>query len=81
MTGALTATTDPAPTRSDEGSGGGPRGGGPAPADPSRRIDWRRLRSPLVAVALACSAIAALGTTSGTVIAGRLAQDPSTALV
>ncbi|NYJ02575.1 ABC-type multidrug transport system fused ATPase/permease subunit [Nocardioides thalensis] len=81
MTGALTATTEPAPNP-PRGGDGGPHGGGDhAPVDPSRRIDWRRLRSPLVAVALACSAIAALGTTAGTVIAGRLAQDPGTSLV
>lgn len=81
MTGALTATTEPAPNPPHDGAGGRARAGDPAPVDPSRRIDWRRLRSPLVAVALVCSAVAALGTTTGTVIAGRLAQDPGTTLV
>ncbi|WP_110206366.1 ATP-binding cassette domain-containing protein [Nocardioides daejeonensis] len=53
----------------------------PVPADPSRSVDWRRLRSPVAAAALTCAAIAALGTTLGTVVAGRLAEDPSRALV
>ena len=77
MTEALIPTTDPAasttgrPVRTRPGAAG----------DPSRRVDWRRLRSPLVVVALTCASVAALGTTFGTVVAGRLAQDPSTALV
>src|SRR3546814_641478 len=49
--------------------------------DPSRTVDWRRLRSPLAVMALVCSAIAALGTTAGTVIAGQLAEDPTRNLV
>ncbi|NYG60202.1 ABC-type multidrug transport system fused ATPase/permease subunit [Nocardioides daedukensis] len=52
-----------------------------AEVDPSRTVDWRRLRSPLAVMALVCSAIAALGTTAGTVIAGQLAEDPTRNLV
>lgn len=49
--------------------------------DPSRRVDWHRLSTPLAAVALVCAALAAIGTTLGTVVAGHLAEDPSRALV
>ena len=47
--------------------------------DHRRPVDWRRLRGP---VALACvlgAFVAAIGTSLGTVVAGRLAEDPSTA--
>lgn len=54
----------------------------PAPVeDPSRRIDWRRLRNPVAVAALAAAALGAIGMTLGTVVAGRLAQDPSRGLV
>lgn len=53
----------------------------PPPDDPARRVDWRRLRSPAAAFALVCAAVAALGTTLGTVVAGLLAEDPSQGLV
>ncbi|MDT0201992.1 ABC transporter ATP-binding protein [Nocardioides sp. AE5] len=55
----------------------------PAPRndDPSRRVDWHRLRSPIAFLALVCSAIAALGTTLGTVVAGQLAEDPTSGLL
>lgn len=49
--------------------------------DPARRVDWRRLSTPLAGVALVCAALAAIGTTLGTVVAGHLAEDPSRALV
>jgi ATP-binding cassette, subfamily B, bacterial len=52
-----------------------------APVDPARRVDWRRLRRPAAYVALAGSALAALGQTLGTVVAGRLADDVTTALI
>ncbi|MFD0805288.1 ATP-binding cassette domain-containing protein [Nocardioides caeni] len=54
-----------------------------APADrrPSRQVDWRRLRSPLAVIGLVCSALAAIGATLGTVVAGRLAEEPSRALL
>ncbi len=55
----------------------------PAPAgvDPSRRIGARRLASPAAVAALAASAVGAVGLTLGTVVAGRLAEDPTRALV
>src|SRR3954453_1233054 len=53
----------------------------PAPVDPSRSVDARRLRSPLAAAALAASAVGAVGVTLGTVVAGRLAEHPSRGLV
>ena len=49
--------------------------------DPRRRVDWRRLSSPLAWGALACAAVAAVGTTLGTVVAGRLAENPTGALL
>ncbi|GAB3913557.1 hypothetical protein GCM10011575_20030 [Microlunatus endophyticus] len=51
------------------------------PADPSRRVDWRRLGNPLTVVALVAAAVAALGSTLGSVVAGHLAQQPSWQLV
>ncbi|WP_148239281.1 ATP-binding cassette domain-containing protein [Ruania zhangjianzhongii] len=53
----------------------------PASLDPARRVDWRRLRRPAAAVALIGSAIAAIGQTYGTVVAGRIAENPTAALV
>ncbi|GAA1714065.1 hypothetical protein GCM10009809_07850 [Isoptericola hypogeus] len=53
----------------------------PVPTDPSRRLDWRRLRGPVAAVALLALTLGAVGTALGTVIAGRLADDPTTALL
>jgi len=52
----------------------------PAP-DPSRRVDWRRLRGPVSTAALAASAVAAVAATLGTVVAGRLAAHPTGHLV
>ncbi len=53
----------------------------PAPRPPERRVDWRRLRGPVAGVALVASAVGALGQTAGTVVAGRLADDPTSRLV
>lgn len=53
----------------------------PAPAGTSRSVDWRRMRSPVAVGALACAAIAAIAMTLGTVIMGRLAEDPTSSLV
>src|SRR5919107_1167906 len=47
----------------------------PAAVDPSRRIDGRRLQSPVAVTALAASAVGAVGLTLGTVVAGRLRED------
>ncbi|WP_323794088.1 ABC transporter ATP-binding protein, partial [Nocardioides sp.] len=51
------------------------------PPDPERQITWHRLRGASTVVALTASAIGALGVVLGTVVAGRLAEDPTEALV
>lgn len=51
----------------------------PAPADPSRTLDWRRLRSPVAAAALVALTVGAVGAALGTVVAGRLAEDATPA--
>lgn len=48
---------------------------GPAP------VDWRRLRSPLTVVAITACAIAAIGTSLGSLVAGWLAEDATGRLV
>lgn len=53
----------------------------PPPADPARRVDWRRLRGPATVVALVAAAVASLGSTLGSVVAGLLAAQPSWRLV
>lgn len=50
-------------------------------SDPRRHVDWRRLRSPSATVALAFLFIAAVGASLGAVVAGRLAEAPSSGLV
>ncbi|WP_091125047.1 ATP-binding cassette domain-containing protein [Nocardioides terrae] len=49
--------------------------------DPSRRVDWRRLRGPVTVAALIAAAIASISATLGTVVAGRLVEHPSGHLV
>jgi ATP-binding cassette subfamily B protein len=49
--------------------------------DPARTIDRRRLKSPVATVALIASALAAVGMTLGTVVAGRIAENPTRGLV
>ncbi|SKC50293.1 ATP-binding cassette domain-containing protein [Krasilnikoviella flava] len=51
------------------------------PTDPARRLDWRRLRGPVGAVALVALTLGATGAALGTVVAGRLAADPTTGLL
>jgi ATP-binding cassette subfamily B protein len=70
----MTLTTTPPPTTDDQRAT-------PPALDPSRRVDLRRLRSPVAAAALAASAVGAVGMTLGTVVAGRLAEHPSRGLV
>src|SRR3954462_7320080 len=55
----------------------------PAPegTDPSRRIDVSRMKSPVAMTALAASAVGAIAMTLGTVVAGKLAEDPTRGLV
>ncbi|MET0433967.1 MAG: ABC transporter ATP-binding protein [Cellulomonas sp.] len=52
---------------------------GRAPADPARRLDWRRLRGPVAGLALVALTIASVGAALGTVVAGDLAEDPTAA--
>src|SRR4051794_5700207 len=54
---------------------------GPPAVDPSRGIDGRRLKSPVAMAALCASAVGAVGMTLGTVVAGRLAENPTRGLV
>src|SRR3954468_21893106 len=54
---------------------------GPPAVDPSRRIDGRRLKSPVAMAALSASAVGAVGMTLGTVVAGQLAENPTRGLV
>src|SRR3954447_21959470 len=49
--------------------------------DPSRQVDWRRLRGPVTTAALTAAAVAAVSAALGTVVAGRLAEHPSGHLV
>ncbi|OCI29875.1 ATP-binding cassette domain-containing protein [Oerskovia enterophila] len=65
---------------------GSPTGPDPAPSslsvtstDPTRRLDWRRLRGPQAVFALAALTVGAVGAAFGTVVAGWLAADPTTA--
>src|SRR6478672_8735668 len=59
------------------------RRAGPIPAPPPdrRTVDWRRLRSPVAAWALLACAIAAVGTSLGSLVAGRLAEHATATLV
>jgi ATP-binding cassette, subfamily B, bacterial len=54
-----------------------------SPALPPGRmpVAWQRMRTPLAGVALTCSLLGAIGTSSGSVVAGRLAESPSAGLV
>jgi ABC-type multidrug transport system fused ATPase/permease subunit len=49
------------------------------PTDPARRLDWRRLRGPVAVLALLAVTVGAVGSALGTVVAGRLAEDPTAA--
>ncbi|MEP9384102.1 ABC transporter ATP-binding protein [Nocardioides sp. KR10-350] len=49
--------------------------------DPSRQVDWRRLRHPVAVAALVALVLTALGQSLGTVVAGQLAEHPTTRLV
>ncbi|SDC10539.1 ABC transporter ATP-binding protein [Nocardioides lianchengensis] len=53
----------------------------PTTEDPRRRVDWRRLRNGVAIAALVASMISAIGQALGTVVAGRLADDPTGRLV
>lgn len=49
--------------------------------DPARRLDWRRLRGPVAVVALLALTVGAVGAALGTLVAGRLAEDPTGGLL
>ncbi len=53
----------------------------PTPPDLDRTVDWRRLRTPVAALALMLSAVGAVGTSLGSLVAGRLAEHATTTLV
>jgi ABC-type multidrug transport system fused ATPase/permease subunit len=44
-------------------------------------VDWRRLRGPVALAALCCSFVAAIGTSAGSMVAGRLAEHATSELV
>ncbi|WP_110240682.1 ATP-binding cassette domain-containing protein [Nocardioides gilvus] len=49
--------------------------------DPRRRVDWTRMRTPRAGVALGAAAVAAIGTTAGTVLAGQLVEHRTSSLL
>src|SRR3954447_3859066 len=51
------------------------------PPTPHYTVDWRRLRGPIAGVALLACAIAAVGTSLGSLVAGRLAEHATSELV
>jgi ABC-type multidrug transport system fused ATPase/permease subunit len=53
----------------------------PSPPDFDRKVDWRRLRSPVAAWALLACAVAAVGPSLGSVVAGQLAEHATSGLV
>ncbi|MGH3367705.1 MAG: ATP-binding cassette domain-containing protein, partial [Nocardioidaceae bacterium] len=52
-----------------------------SPPDRDRSVDWRRLRSPVATWALLACAVAAVATSLGSVVAGRLAEHATVELV
>ena len=50
-------------------------------SDPRRRLGWDRVRGPVMTWALVAATVSAVGETAGTVVAGRLAERPTAALV
>ena len=53
----------------------------PPPTGPAHTVDWRRLRNPVSMWALVACAVAAVGTSLGSLVAGHLAEDATSALV
>lgn len=73
MTVTVTQTqprTTPAPTPAEEGL--------PAGRVP---VDWRRVRRPLTVVCLSMALVGAIASSLGSVVAGRLAESPTSTLV
>ena len=52
-----------------------------SPPDLDRTVDWRRLKSPIATWALLACAVGAVGSSLGSLIAGRLAEHATTTLV
>ena len=73
----MTQTLPPPATTAQAATGRRP----PAPVDPSRRLDWRRLRHPVAAAALVALAISTVAQALGSVVAGRVAAGPTSGLV
>ncbi len=71
MTSTTTLTTSVRPARTPAPDR--------APDDPARRLDWRRLRTPVAGLALVALTVGAVGSALGTVVAGSLAEDPTAA--
>jgi ATP-binding cassette subfamily B protein len=44
-------------------------------------VDWHRMRTPYAGIALVCSLFSAIGMSLGSIVAGRLAQAPTSGLV
>ncbi len=53
----------------------------PERPDPGRTVDWRRLRGPVAVWALVLCGVGAIGTSLGSLVAGKLAEDASGRLV
>jgi ATP-binding cassette subfamily B protein len=53
----------------------------PTPPDLDRSVDWRRLRGPVAASALLACAVAAVGTSLGSLVVGDLAEHATAELV
>src|SRR5690348_8132010 len=53
----------------------------PTPPAPHRTVDWRRLRGPVALWSLVACGVAAVGSSLGSVVAGRLAEHATTTLV
>ena len=53
----------------------------PSPVRGRQPVDWRRVRNPVAATALTALFLSTLGTSAGSVVAGRLAESPSAGLV
>ncbi|TWS21327.1 ABC transporter ATP-binding protein [Tsukamurella asaccharolytica] len=51
------------------------------PVRPARDVTWRRLRSPAALGAIVAVCLASIGATAGTVVAGRVAEDPAGGLI
>lgn len=72
-------TTAPATTPAQPGRPGRSSAPTRPTDDPARRLDWRRLRTPVAGLALLSLTVGAVGSALGTVVAGSLAEEPTAA--